>query len=525
MKLNITQLRYMSADEFRVLTAVEMGSRNHEVVPSQLIAHIAKLKSGGVNKILGELARTNLVARVQNAKYEGYRLTYGGYDYLALRTLSKRGSIYSVGNQIGVGKESDIYIVADDEGNQRVLKLHRLGRTSFRNIKEKRDYLRNRNAGSWLYLSRLSAMKEYAFMKVLHENGYPVPEPVDQNRHTIVMGLVDAFPLCQISDVAQPGKLYSVLMDLIVRLACAGLIHGDFNEFNIMINDDGSPVLIDFPQMVSTSHRNAEMYFNRDVDCIRAFFKKRFHYESKVYPKFSRDAEREFSLDVQVAASGFTKAQQKELEKLQEEVGRDEEGTSEEEGTSDEEEEEEDEEMEDQEVPEVDNQTPTETASSDVASDKATLATEQLPSADITPPPTSEKVTEAPTIIADDIAKLSLESPDAETAGSSNSESEAEEAEKEDNDEEEEEEAPDNRTRRPFRDIKPSTRNGGSVSVASRASTAGRIDESEIKKRVTSTLRKQATRKSNMKGRNETKGRLKRDVQNQAREGGGGFFA
>ena len=37
---------------------------------------------------------------------DGYRLTYGGYDYLAMRALSKRDSMYSVGNQIGVGKES-----------------------------------------------------------------------------------------------------------------------------------------------------------------------------------------------------------------------------------------------------------------------------------------------------------------------------------------------------------------------------------------------------------------------------------
>jgi RIO kinase 2 len=37
---------------------------------------------------------------------DGYRLTYGGYDYLAMRALSKRDSIHSVGNQIGVGKES-----------------------------------------------------------------------------------------------------------------------------------------------------------------------------------------------------------------------------------------------------------------------------------------------------------------------------------------------------------------------------------------------------------------------------------
>jgi RIO kinase 2 len=48
-------------------------------------------------------------------------------------------------------------------------------------------------------------------------------------------------------------------MDLIVRLARYGLIHGDFNEFNILVTEAGSPVLIDFPQMVSTSHANAEM--------------------------------------------------------------------------------------------------------------------------------------------------------------------------------------------------------------------------------------------------------------------------
>ncbi|KAJ3082409.1 Serine/threonine-protein kinase RIO2 [Quaeritorhiza haematococci] len=327
MKLDPKLLRYLSADHFRVLTATEMGTKNHEIVPTSLIAQIAHIKSSGIHKILGDLAKYNLIARVQNAKYDGYRLTYGGYDYLALKTLSKRGIIYSVGNQIGVGKESDIYLVADEDGNQMVLKLHRLGRTSFRNIKHKRDYLKHRKTGSWLYMSRLAAMKEHAFMQVLYDHGFPVPKPVDTNRHCVVMQLIDAFPLHQIRDIANPGKLYSDLMDLIVSLAQSGLIHGDFNEFNLLVNEDTcKPILIDFPQMVSTSHRNAEMYFNRDVTCIRTFFARRFHYESKLYPKFSRDAKRGgedgdgegFNLDVVVAASGFTKRQQEEFEKLQE---------------------------------------------------------------------------------------------------------------------------------------------------------------------------------------------------------------
>jgi len=338
MKLDATDLRYVTSDEFRVLTAVEMGSKNHEVVPTVLIAQISGLRNGGVNKLIGSLAKRNLVSKVQNAKYDGYRLTYGGYDFLAMRAMSKRDTMHSVGNQIGVGKESDIYIVADAEGKEMVLKLHRLGRISFRAIKEKRDYLGKRKSASWMYMSRLAAQKEWAFMKVLHEHDFPVPRPIDQARHCILMEFIDAYPLRQISEVPSPGKLYSTLMDLIVRFAHAGLIHGDFNEFNILIRrETGEPIVIDFPQMVSTSHENAEWYFNRDVECIRTFFKRRFRYESALYPRFrgtmSEDgvATGDFRLDVMVAASGFKQKDMKILEEYMEAVKSDGEGSEEEE--------------------------------------------------------------------------------------------------------------------------------------------------------------------------------------------------
>ena len=91
---------------------------------------------------------------------------------------------------------------------------------SFRAIKEKRDYLKHRKSASWLYLSRLAALKEFAYMKVLfflmllfpsatekdyvlierirkalYENGFPVPKPYDVNRHCIVMQCIDGIPL------------------------------------------------------------------------------------------------------------------------------------------------------------------------------------------------------------------------------------------------------------------------------------------------------------------------------------------
>ncbi|KAI0639761.1 RIO1 family-domain-containing protein [Trametes polyzona] len=355
MKLDATDLRYVTSDEFRVLTAVEMGSKNHEVVPTVLIVKISGLRNGGVNKILGSLAKRNLVSRVQNARYDGYRLTYGGYDFLAMRAMSKRDSIYSVGNQIGVGKESDIYIVADKEGQELVLKLHRLGRISFRAIKSKRDYMGKRKSASWMYMSRLAAEKEYAFMKVLYEHDFPVPRPVDQARHCLLMEFIDAYPLRQVADVSSPGALYSELMDLIVRFARAGLIHGDFNEFNILIRrDTGKPVVIDFPQMVSTSHKNAEWYFNRDVECIRRFFRRRFRYESSIYPRFRSiksekggDGSEEWHLDLVVAASGWNQGEQKVLEEYMDTVLQEKERTGsdseESEGSGDDDEDEDDE--------------------------------------------------------------------------------------------------------------------------------------------------------------------------------------
>lgn len=56
---------------------------------------------------------------------DGYRLTNSGYDYLALKTLTARNVVSSFGNQIGVGKESNIYTVANEEGQPLCLKLHR----------------------------------------------------------------------------------------------------------------------------------------------------------------------------------------------------------------------------------------------------------------------------------------------------------------------------------------------------------------------------------------------------------------
>lgn len=62
-------------------------------------------------------------------------------------------------------------------------------------------------------------------------------------------------------------------------------------------------------------------YFNRDVECIRTFFRRKFQYDSTLYPRFrkvfpeERDGET-FRLDVVVSASGFVRNEMKELEEV-----------------------------------------------------------------------------------------------------------------------------------------------------------------------------------------------------------------
>ncbi|KIW86099.1 hypothetical protein Z517_01493 [Fonsecaea pedrosoi CBS 271.37] len=342
MKLDTKSLRYLNPTDWRTLTAVETGSRNHEVVPTPLIANLSKSSLGDVQRSISLLAKANLIAKVKNAKYDGYRLTYGGLDYLALHSLQKSNTVYGVGNQIGVGKESDIFVVSDEKGEQRVLKIHRLGRVSFKKgVRNKRDYAKTkaqkeRGAGSWMYMSRLAAVKEFAFLQALHNAGLSVPVPLGQNRHQLVMSLIDGFPLRQIDKVPDPAGLYAELIEMIVRLCSFGLIHGDFNEFNILIKEEEQagdiqlvPVLIDFPQMVSVDHPNAEFYFDRDVECVKRFFARRFGFISTDSGPFFKDARQLVGkdgtrrLDIEVEASGFSRKMAKELESYMKEHGVD----------------------------------------------------------------------------------------------------------------------------------------------------------------------------------------------------------
>ena len=109
MRFDLSALKYLGKDDFRVLTAIEMGMRNHEIVPVDLIQSISKIRTTNIRQIIANLLKHKLIKHT-NVIYDGYSLNYLGYDYLAIHSLIKQGILVKIGSKIGVGKESDVYI-------------------------------------------------------------------------------------------------------------------------------------------------------------------------------------------------------------------------------------------------------------------------------------------------------------------------------------------------------------------------------------------------------------------------------
>lgn len=272
----------LDAEDFYLLSGLEHGMRFSEWVDTGKIAEFSRLDGEEIEYRLDRCMDRDLLER-KTIQYTGYRLTFEGYDALALRTFAERETLDGVGAPLGVGKESDVYEARSYE--PLALKFHREGYTNFREVHKEREYTSDNEHSSWLYTARKAAEREYEALETLYPD-VSVPRPVDQNRHALVMEKLDGVELsrAKLNPAQVPG-----LIDLVIReLATAyeaGFVHADMSEYNVFIASDGVTIF-DWPQAVPTDHENSRELLRRDIDNLLGYFERKHPNET---PDIDRD--------------------------------------------------------------------------------------------------------------------------------------------------------------------------------------------------------------------------------------------
>jgi RIO kinase 1 len=111
--------------------------------------------------------------------------------------------------------------------------------------------------------------------------GVRVPRPYGFYQGVVLMELLtdaDGHAAPRLNDLvlseAQALEYHRTLIAQIVRMLCAGLIHADLSEYNVLVDSTG-PVIIDMPQAVNAAgNNNAAMMLKRDVDNITNYFSR-----------------------------------------------------------------------------------------------------------------------------------------------------------------------------------------------------------------------------------------------------------
>jgi RIO kinase 2 len=266
--------RELKNEDFRVLQAIETAMSQHEFVPKEQIAKFTKFDlDRDTDFILNRLSKQGLIYSTREA-YTGFTLNYAGYDCLAINALVKANVLEAFGKSLGVGKEADVYDALTPLKKQVAVKFHRLGRISFRQTQRKRGY--SKEHAGWLFQSRLAAEKEIRALRLLHPRDIAVPEPISQNRHVVVMGMIEGVELAQLRKITSPEKtMKEILRNVRKAYLNAGVIHGDLSEYNIIVKPDRHILIIDWPQYISKEHPNAEQLLTRDVKNVLQYFSRK----------------------------------------------------------------------------------------------------------------------------------------------------------------------------------------------------------------------------------------------------------
>lgn len=207
-----------------------------------------------------------------------------------LQPLIDDGMVDTVVRKLKSGKEASVYIVACG-GDVRCAKVYKEAeQRGFHKLAQYQEGRKTRNSRDARAMGRRGRHgrrvqeeewknAEVDALYTLANAGVRVPAPYLVHEGVLLMELVrdvHGDPAPRLNEVSitpeQARAWHSFMIAQIVRMLCAGLIHGDLSEFNVLVDANG-PVIIDLPQAVNAaSNNNAFAMLERDVNNMRATF-------------------------------------------------------------------------------------------------------------------------------------------------------------------------------------------------------------------------------------------------------------
>jgi RIO kinase 2 len=266
----------LNKSDFKILKVFASSLKNRQFLNLPTLSQYSNLSQSLIEHHLKRLVKFGLISKSNI----GYTLLVTGLDIYVLKILSNSNIITAIGPQIGIGKEAEVYLAHDSLEQDKILKMFRLGRSSFKQIKRKRDV--NTGTNSWLLLNIETAKKEYDILTYLKDSSTSFPSPLYRSFHCIVMEPIYGSRLSDTENLDHPELVLEKIISSMTIAYHKGYINGDLNEYNILVNDDNIFIL-DWPQAVRVDTTNADALLTRDVNNIIKYFSRKFEIERDIH--------------------------------------------------------------------------------------------------------------------------------------------------------------------------------------------------------------------------------------------------
>jgi len=209
-----------------------------------------------------------------------------------LQPLLDDGAIDGVVGALKSGKEASVYLVRVGGGVQCAKVYKEASQRAFRSAAQYQEGRKHRGSREQRAMGKRSRFgreeqesswknAEVEALFRLSGAGLRVPRPYGVYDGVLLMELVtdaEGYPAPRLNDVLlepeQAREWHAILLNQVVRMLCAGMIHGDLSEYNVLAGAHG-PVIIDLPQAVDAAgNNNAFAMLARDVNNLRGYFSR-----------------------------------------------------------------------------------------------------------------------------------------------------------------------------------------------------------------------------------------------------------